>query len=250
MSTVIMSACWPLGSMSPSQKAVLISLADQANDDGVCWPSVARIAVRTCLSERAVQGAIRWLVEAKILSINDRYGRSNLYEITPAAYAPPQMLRGAANAPTPADAAPTPAAPAPAPADAAPITIINHQLTKKEPSVIGATAKKPKSARATILPNDFMPDDTAEKLASDFGLSLDEQQAAFSDHHSAKGTTFIDWQAAFRTWLRNASKFAARSGGGQRMVAPNKQEALEARNRTVGEQWEAQMRAQMQGGRA
>ena len=33
MSTIIMAACWPLQGMSPSQKAVLISLADKANDD-------------------------------------------------------------------------------------------------------------------------------------------------------------------------------------------------------------------------
>lgn len=55
MSTIIMSACWPLQGMSPSQKAVLVSLADQANDDGVCWPSVESIGRRTCLSERAVR---------------------------------------------------------------------------------------------------------------------------------------------------------------------------------------------------
>ena len=61
MSTIIMSACWELQDMSPAQKAVLISLADQANDQGVCWPSVSTIERRTCLSERAVQDALRWL---------------------------------------------------------------------------------------------------------------------------------------------------------------------------------------------
>ena len=40
MSTHILSACWALSGMSSTQKLVLISLADQANDDGVCWPSV------------------------------------------------------------------------------------------------------------------------------------------------------------------------------------------------------------------
>ena len=47
MSTIIMAACWPLQGMSPAQKAVLISLADQASDDGVCWPGVNTIAART-----------------------------------------------------------------------------------------------------------------------------------------------------------------------------------------------------------
>ena len=57
MSTMIMASCWQLQGMSASQKAVLISLADQANDDGVCWPAVGTIAARTCLSERAVREA-------------------------------------------------------------------------------------------------------------------------------------------------------------------------------------------------
>ncbi|HCL3300057.1 TPA: helix-turn-helix domain-containing protein, partial [Pseudomonas aeruginosa] len=34
MSTIIMSACWPLQGLTPAQKAVLISLADNANDEG------------------------------------------------------------------------------------------------------------------------------------------------------------------------------------------------------------------------
>ncbi|HBO8835577.1 TPA: helix-turn-helix domain-containing protein [Pseudomonas aeruginosa] len=112
MSTIIMSACWPLQGMSPAQKAVLISLADQANDQGVCWPAVDSIAMRCCLSKRAVQQAIKWLRSAGIVSVEERQGRSTMYSVTPAAYAPPQEMHPsskctrAGNAPTPADAAP------------------------------------------------------------------------------------------------------------------------------------------------
>ncbi|WP_121274425.1 helix-turn-helix domain-containing protein [Pseudomonas aeruginosa] len=101
MSTIIMSACWPLQGMSPAQKAVLISLADQANDQGVCWPAVDSIATRCCLSKRAVQQAIKWLRSAGIVSVEERQGRSTMYSVTPAAYAPPQEMH-----PPPADAAP------------------------------------------------------------------------------------------------------------------------------------------------
>lgn len=92
MSTLIMSQCWPLQGMSATQKAVLISLADNANDEGVCWPSIAAISMRTCLSERAVQNAIKWLVEHRILSVQSRSGRSTVYKVTPAEYAPPQEV--------------------------------------------------------------------------------------------------------------------------------------------------------------
>ena len=125
MSTIIMSLCWPLQGMSGPQKAVLISLADNANDEGVCWPSVARISERTCLGERTVQSAIRWLGQAGILSFRERMGRSTMYTLTPAAYAPPQQVRPAADAPPPPQERHTP------PAAAAPRTVIEPS---REPS--------------------------------------------------------------------------------------------------------------------
>ncbi|WP_323163356.1 helix-turn-helix domain-containing protein, partial [Pseudomonas viridiflava] len=73
--------------MSPAQKSVLVSLADNASDEGVCWPSVSTIGIRTCLSERAVRNALRWLEDAGILVSSQRFGRSTWYTITPAAYA-------------------------------------------------------------------------------------------------------------------------------------------------------------------
>ena len=39
-------------------------------------------------------------------------------------------------------------------------------------------------------------------------LDLDEQVDAFVDFHTAKGSVFKSWDAAFRTWCRNAVKFA------------------------------------------
>jgi hypothetical protein len=36
------------------------------------------------------------------------------------------------------------------------------------------------------------------------------QTRQFLDHHRAKGSVFKDWQAAWRTWMRNAQRFAER----------------------------------------
>ena len=141
MSTIIMAQCWPVGGMSPAQKAVLISLADQANDDGYCWPSVKTISTRTCLSERAVQGAIRWLAAANILRASERSGTSTVYQITPAAYAPPQEMRPADAAPRGAgNAPPPPQLLHPTPADAAPKPSMNRQLNRKEPKTVRVAA--------------------------------------------------------------------------------------------------------------
>ena len=84
MSTIIMSVCWPLQGLSVTQKAVLISLADQANDDGVCWPAIGTIAKRCCMSARAVRSAMDHLEAVGLLSRERRFNSSNVYVVTPA----------------------------------------------------------------------------------------------------------------------------------------------------------------------
>jgi len=62
--------------------------------------------------------------------------------------------------------------------------------------------------RATQLPEDFEPDDTAAALAAELGVSLAAELPKFRDYHAARGKPMKDWQAAMRTWLRNAKQFA------------------------------------------
>lgn len=84
MSTAVMSACWGL-QMPPTPKAVLISLADNANDHGECWPSISTICQRTCLGKTAVIEAIKWLEAAGLLLADRSNGRHTRYLITPTA---------------------------------------------------------------------------------------------------------------------------------------------------------------------
>ena len=77
-----MSACWPL-QMSPTQKAVLISLADNANDHGHCWPSIEKICERTCLGRTAVIDAIKQLEADNHISADRSNGRKTSYLIHP-----------------------------------------------------------------------------------------------------------------------------------------------------------------------
>jgi hypothetical protein len=127
MSTIVMTACWPL-KMPPTFKAVLISLADQASDSGQCWPSIASIAKRTCLSERTVQAAVRWLAERGAVQLRLRTGKSTVYTVTPGAYQPPQQVHPRRRRTPAADAPQPPQDVHPTPAGRAPRTI-------KEPSV-------------------------------------------------------------------------------------------------------------------
>lgn len=89
-----MAACWPL-QMPPTPKAVLVSLADNANDQGYCWPSLTKISERTCFGRTAVIEAIKWLESNGVLKADrtDRYRTT--YVITPDKFSPPALAREA-----------------------------------------------------------------------------------------------------------------------------------------------------------
>jgi hypothetical protein len=72
----------------------------------------------------------------------------------------------------------------------------------------GSEPKKNKHASQCVLPDGFTPDSTAQDIASGLALNAGDELTAFTDYHAAKGSTFLCWQAAFRTWLRNAAKFS------------------------------------------
>src|SRR5688572_32574406 len=63
----------------------MLALADRADDNGYCWPSIDDLAERTKLSPRAVQKAIAALAKLGELDVENGGGRhrSNRYRITP-----------------------------------------------------------------------------------------------------------------------------------------------------------------------
>lgn len=87
-----MAACWPL-QMPPTPKAVLISLADNANDQGHCWPSLTTISERTCFGRSAVIEAIKWLERHGVVKADrsDRYHTK--YVIDPGSFEPTKLVR-------------------------------------------------------------------------------------------------------------------------------------------------------------
>lgn len=54
--------------VKPAVKLVALVLADHANDDGLCWPSYARIAERTGVDKRTVQRHVKTLTGMGVLT--------------------------------------------------------------------------------------------------------------------------------------------------------------------------------------
>ncbi|WP_193758182.1 helix-turn-helix domain-containing protein [Pseudacidovorax intermedius] len=66
---------------------MLIALADMANDEGFCWPSIERICERTCYGRTAVIEAIGWLESVGIVRANRTNGRKTTYWVEPDKFA-------------------------------------------------------------------------------------------------------------------------------------------------------------------
>jgi Helix-turn-helix domain len=94
-----MTLVWALD-LPDSQKIVLLALADSANDEGHCWPSMRSLCAKTSKSERTVQGVIKDLCEAEHLTRREVPGKGCNYTVHPRKDCTPAEI-----APTPAEIA-------------------------------------------------------------------------------------------------------------------------------------------------
>lgn len=67
MSIHISSAVWKRRGLDPMTKLVLLKLADNANDEGECWPSIRRIVNETGLAKATVCNKLRDLEAAGLI---------------------------------------------------------------------------------------------------------------------------------------------------------------------------------------
>ncbi|QTW20223.1 helix-turn-helix domain-containing protein [Comamonas kerstersii] len=223
MSTIIMSQCWPLGGMSSAQKAVLISLADQANDDGVCWPSVGTIAKRTCLSERAVQEALQWLQATGAIFREYKTNSSTVYTVTPARFDPAKApvarsrSKGADGAP-PAPSAP-PAPGAPGGADGAPLGV-NQAHPTPAPGAPKSSLNRKGNHQGTAKAQALGLDGVSDELLADWqavrsakragpltatavkGLQREARKAGLTDSEAIEICCTNGWQGFRAAWYQ------------------------------------------------
>ncbi|MEL5468214.1 helix-turn-helix domain-containing protein [Serratia nevei] len=89
MSMILMATAMKIKVGNPLRKLVLIKMADNANDDGECWPSYQHIADHCECSKSAVKAHITVLITMGLLSKENRLGSnngkgntSNIYQLT------------------------------------------------------------------------------------------------------------------------------------------------------------------------
>ncbi|EBF8912334.1 helix-turn-helix domain-containing protein [Salmonella enterica] len=204
MSMNLMAKAMSIKVGNPLRKLVLIKLADNANDEGECWPSYQHIADQCEVSRSTVKSHIRALEDMGLLKREFRrkgeLNQSNVFYLTldNAQQIPPESGgagadRGRAGADRGRAGADLGGG-----AGADPRTYHSFEPVK-EPL---ERKKKPSS-----MPEGFSPSASHQKMAEEFGISLQDEFDKFTDHHLSKGSKFIDWSRALNTWLRNARGF-------------------------------------------
>ncbi|MCF0338413.1 helix-turn-helix domain-containing protein [Klebsiella pneumoniae] len=198
------------------RKLVLIKLADNANDKGECWPSYQHIADQCECSKSAVRNHIDALEDMGLIKRENRVGvnngkgnTSNVYylnlDVTPM---PPKStwVCHEIAPPMPSDGT------TPMPPDG---TRTSHSFEPvTEPDSLSARwqfISEAAKRRIGISPNGEIPFPPAFKpladhiaIASEKGINIETELLNFRDYHQARGTKLIDWNSAFRVWLRNA----------------------------------------------
>ena len=85
MSNDLLNRAWDTKVATVEMKLVLVSLADQANSDGRCWPGYGFISKRTGLHRNTVIKSIKQLGENGFLTKAHREGngcsKSNMYTL-------------------------------------------------------------------------------------------------------------------------------------------------------------------------
>ena len=210
MSVRIMSVVWGIP-MTPTQKLVLLALADNCNDMGECYPSILTICEKSGLSERGVQGAISEMEKMGLVNRFMRKGRSTLYTITPAGYAPPQEVHPAPRAPAPApDAPPPPQEVHPTPAPRAPITVNEPSI---EPS---RNRNKNKTQKPAFVLPDWFSD--ADRKNWDAWNSIPKRRNASNERLEAAIEQLSDWRKQGIDWSQALKNSAV--GGWQGLFEP------------------------------
>jgi hypothetical protein len=95
MSVHLTSRAWRVPGLSASQKLVLLRLADMANDEGVCWPSYARIAAECDIDMRSVRRIAAKLEALRLLSRTPRFNGKGLQTSNWLTVLPPDDRRAA-----------------------------------------------------------------------------------------------------------------------------------------------------------
>ena len=173
MSVHISSWVWRHQDLTPTEKLVMLCLADQANDQGVCWPGIGNIMQRTGLSDRSIQQQLYKLRKMGLVTWQIRPGHSNIYQLPIEVIHSPERRSPPKNPVPPNDVHPTPE-----PGSPPPPNVVHPESSFESPRKRFSRTReeKPKSVRANSAqgqkpkPRWYESEEGIDKMGRELGM--------------------------------------------------------------------------------
>ena len=234
MSMMLMVKAMQIKVGNPLRKLVLLKLADNASDQGECWPSYQYIADQCEISKRSVMSHIDDLCQSGLLKKVFRKGpkgnSTNIYILT--------LPSAGDSLPSAGDSLPSAGDSLGGSAGAAPRISHSFEPVNEPNSLSGREGFMSDAAKERMglptgtgipFPAQFKPSAEHIAMAAEKGVSIETELLNFRDYHLSRGTQLIDWNSAFRVWIRNArvNPLAKRSRAEQETPHWNSREGWE-----------------------
>jgi hypothetical protein len=228
MSIRVMSMVWEHSKQEGGALLLMLDIADHADDSGMAFPGIERLARKARLTERQIYRLLQQLIRSGEISIEHGGGRhrANVYRINMALGKGDEMS-GVTKCQGLNDGNPdihvtetlTPASQNPD-AHVTPTVIepsVNHHSLDADAFVRARGVKKQtgtkKQANPRTWPSDLVLTEKmradALRVAKEIGIALNPE-AAFEVWHDlclAKGYRYVDWPAAWRNHIRLKPKY-------------------------------------------
>lgn len=200
---------------SGTDKVVLIGIANHEGDGG-SWPAVATLAKYAQCTERAVRYSLKRLVGSGELTVIRQAGgnentrsdrRTNLYRVTVSC---PDDCAGGSNHKARGEADFPPTDNGVKQASERGEAGFRHGVKPTSPEPYLEPSKNHTKKRSSRMTSEWQPnsDNLAIIQQKHPTMNAIAELDNFRDHYISKGETRADWDASFRTWMRNAEKWA------------------------------------------
>ena len=213
MSRAATDWAWGL-EIKASQKLLMLSLADRADELHCCYPSIQRLVKDTGMDRKTIGKWINQMIEDGFISdTGERKGKTKQVRVLHLNIEVKEAQKRNStkfgnNTKNGHETSP----------------ILDNKRSQNwdAESVIEPNIEPTLSARGQFIseaakrrigishngeipfPPAFKPSADHIAIASEKGISIETELLNFRDYHKARGTKLIDWNSAFRVWLRNA----------------------------------------------
>lgn len=213
MSRAATDWAWSL-ELKASQKLLMLSLADRADESHCCYPSIQRLVKDTGMDRKTIGKWIGQMIDDGLITdTGERKGKTKQVRVLRLNIEVKEAQKRNST-------------------ENGNDTKFGHETspnldTKRsqnwdtesviepniEPTLSGRDGFVSEAAKARMglptgsgipFPAQFKPSAEHIAMAAEKGVSIETELLNFRDYHTARGTTLIDWNSAFRVWIRNA----------------------------------------------